>query len=113
MNSLAGLLGLGFRSGRLVVGVDRVRLGLQANEIHCVIIAADARGRVQDKVVRLARGRGVPVVVGPDAPRLGAAVGKSPVMVVGVRERSLADGIVGRARRFGSMGGMSGKDENS
>ena len=83
------------------IGVDRVRRALQQNELHCVVIAADATGRVEDKVVRLARARGVPLVQGPSASQLGATVGKPPVMVVGVEERALAAGIIGRAPHTG------------
>ena len=53
-----------------------MRRALQQDELHCVVIAADATGRVEDKVVRLAR-------------------------VVGVEERALAAGIVGRAPHKG------------
>ena len=74
---------------------------MQLDELHCVVIAADASGRVEDKVVRLARARGVPLVQGPSASRLGATVGKPPVMVVGVEERALAAGIIGRAPHKG------------
>ena len=91
---------MGYRSHSLSVGVDRVRRALQQDEVHCVIIAEDASERVQDKVVRLARGKQVPLVVGPDAARLGQTVGKPPVMVVGVRQRELAQGIMGRATHF-------------
>ncbi len=97
MTDIVGLLGLGARSGRLRIGVDRVRRALQLDELACVVIAADATGRVEDKVVRLARARRVPLVQGPSASKLGATVGKPPVMVVGVEERALAAGIVGRA----------------
>jgi ribosomal protein L7Ae-like RNA K-turn-binding protein len=67
-----------------------------------VVIAADATGRVEDKVVRLARARRVPLVQGPSASQLGATVGKPPVMVVGVEERALAAGIIGRAPHKGT-----------
>ena len=101
MSDLAGLLGLGARSGGILAGVDRVREALQENRLHCVVVASDASGRVEDKVVRLARARGVPLVDGPEASELGATVGKPPVMVVGVQERSLASGIVRWASRRG------------
>lgn len=78
-----------------------MRRALQQDELHCVVIAADATGRVEDKVVRLARARRVPLVQGPSARQLGATVGKPPVMVVGVEERALAAGIVGRAPHKG------------
>jgi len=101
VSDIDGLLGLGNRSGKLTVGVDNVRTGLQEDQVHCVVVAEDARGRVEDKVIRLALGKGVPLVAGPQADRLGAMIGRPPVMVVGVKERALADGIVERAPRFG------------
>ena len=101
MTDIEGLLGLGLRSGTLRVGVEGVRVGLQAGDFHCVVVAADATGRVEDKVIRLARGKRVPLITGPTADRLGASIGRPPVMVVGVMERALADAIVQRAPRFG------------
>jgi len=103
VSGLAGLLGLGLRSGGVVLGVDAVRTGLQHGEVHCVVVAADAAGRVEDKVIRLAEGRGVPLVSGPPAEQLGRAVGKPPVMVVGIAERGLAAGIVAAAPRYGFL----------
>jgi hypothetical protein len=45
-------------------------------------------------VVRLAAGKGVPLVAGPEAATIGLQLGKPPVMAVGVRDRALADGIL-------------------
>jgi hypothetical protein len=47
-----------------------------------------------EKVVRLASAQGVPIVPGPRAVAIGAQLGKPPVMVVGVRDRGLARGMV-------------------
>jgi len=94
MERLLGLLGLGMRARQLVVGVDAVRRALQADEVRCVVVAADAGPRAAEKVVRLARGRGVPLVPGPAAEMLGARLGRPAVMAVGVRDRALADGVL-------------------
>ena len=94
MERLLGLLGLGMRARQLVVGVDAVRRALQANEVRCVVVAADAGPRAAEKVVRLARGRGIPLVPGPAAEVLGARLGRPAVMAVGVRDRALADGVL-------------------
>jgi ribosomal protein L7Ae-like RNA K-turn-binding protein len=82
------------RARQLVVGVDAVRRALQADEVRCVVVAADAGPRAAEKVVRLARGRGVPLVPGPAAEMLGARLGRPAVMAVGVRDRALADGVL-------------------
>ena len=94
MSALLGLLGLGHRGGNVVIGVDAVRQQLQAGRIRCVVLASDASPRAVEKVVRLAAGKGVPLVAGPEAATIGLQLGKPPVMAVGVRDRALADGIV-------------------
>ncbi len=94
MSALLGLLGLGHRGGNVGIGVDAVRQQLQAGRIRCVVLASDASPRAVEKVVRLAAGKGVPLVVGPEAATIGLQLGKPPVMAVGVRDRALADGIV-------------------
>ncbi len=94
MSGVLGLLGLGIRGGNVVVGVDAVRRSLQSRECRCIVVAKDASQRAREKVVRLATALGVPQVEGPDAALLGARLGKPPVMVAGVRDAALADGIV-------------------
>jgi ribosomal protein L7Ae-like RNA K-turn-binding protein len=94
MSGLLGLIGLGYRGGRIIVGVDGVRKEVQAGKCWCVVVAEDASPRAVDKVVRLAAAKGVPLVPGPSAAAIGAQLGKPPVMAVGVRDRALASGMV-------------------
>jgi ribosomal protein L7Ae-like RNA K-turn-binding protein len=90
----ARLLGLGLKARTVVVGVAGVRARLQGNEtVACVVVAEDASDRTKEKVVRLARARGVPVLRGPTAERLGAGLGRSTVQAVGVRDPALASGL--------------------
>jgi ribosomal protein L7Ae-like RNA K-turn-binding protein len=98
---LVRLLGLGVRAGSVVIGVAGVRARLQRNALACVVLAADASPRTRDKVERLARARGVRVLVGPAAARLGAELGRGrgrgrlSVQAVGVADAALARGLVG------------------
>ena len=89
-----GLLGLGLRAGNVVVGVEGVRGGLQREEFWCVVLASDASERAVEKVVALARAKETAVVAGPSADTMGRKLGRPPVMVVGVTDRSLANGIL-------------------
>lgn len=91
---LAGLLGLGVRAGNVVIGVSGVRARLQQGRLAVVVMAADASPRTRDKVERLARARGVPVLAGPVAERLGAQLGRAPVQTVGTEDRALARGLM-------------------
>ena len=73
---LLGLLGLGLAAGHVVVGVDggshaRCRRASAA----CVVIACDAESARRGKGDRLARGKGLPVIVGPVADELGRRAG--------------------------------------
>jgi ribosomal protein L7Ae-like RNA K-turn-binding protein len=94
MSGLLGLVGLGFKGRRVVVGVEAVRRELQAGKCWCVVVADDASPRAVEKVVRLAAAKGVPLLPGPSARAIGAQLGKPPVMAVGVRDRALAGGMV-------------------
>jgi ribosomal protein L7Ae-like RNA K-turn-binding protein len=80
-------------------GVDVTRAWLQQGKCHAVVLAHDASERALLKVVRLAERSGVPLVTGPDAYTLGARLGRPPVMAVGVRDRSLAAGILAAVAR--------------
>src|SRR6266704_42389 len=75
-------------------GVTGVRAKLQRDGLSCVVLAADASPRTRDKVERLARARGVPIVQGPVALELGAGLGRPPLQAVGVRDAGLARGLV-------------------
>jgi ribosomal protein L7Ae-like RNA K-turn-binding protein len=88
------LLGLGVRAGNVVIGVAGVRAGLQRGKLVCVVLAADAGQRTSDKVERLAYARKVPVLRGPVATELGAALGRPPVQAVGVSDAALARGLI-------------------
>lgn len=88
------LLGLGLRAHSVVVGVSGTRAQLAAGKLVCVVLAADATARTLDKVDRSARARGIPVLRGPVADRLGAALGRPPVQAVGVQDRALARGLM-------------------
>jgi ribosomal protein L7Ae-like RNA K-turn-binding protein len=90
---LLRLLGLGLRARHVVVGVAGVRAKLASGRLACVVVAADASPRTFDKVDRPARARGVRVLRGPAADRLGAALGRPPVQAVGVQDTALARGL--------------------
>jgi len=78
----------------VVIGVSGVRMKLQQGRLAVVVLAADASPRTRDKVERLARARGIPVLAGPVAERLGAQLGRPPVQTAGTGDRALARGLM-------------------
>jgi ribosomal protein L7Ae-like RNA K-turn-binding protein len=105
---LLRLLGLGFRARQVVIGVDQVRAELKAGRVACVVVAADVSPRAAEKVVRLAVGKGVPLLPGPSAEAIGARLGRQGIMVAGVLDRALAQGLAEAAPGQRPTGGVSG-----
>ncbi len=91
-----GLVGLGMRAGSVVVGINGVRAALKRGELRLVVVAGDSSERTGDKVVRLARARGIPLVEGPSAALMGQSLGRGEVQAIGVRDDRLAAGIEAR-----------------
>lgn len=88
-----GLLGIGMRAGRVVLGTARVRALLQRGTLPLVVLARDASPRTADKVVRLARARRVPILTGPDAEALGRRFGRPAIQVLAVRDQGIAQAL--------------------
>jgi len=88
---------MGARARTVVIGTAGVRSALKREELAMVVAASDHSERTEDKVLKLARAQGVPVVVGPDTKTLGRDLGRDVIQVVGVKDASLAKGIADRA----------------
>jgi ribosomal protein L7Ae-like RNA K-turn-binding protein len=96
-----GMLGLAARARSLLIGTGAVRQGLQSDRVAAVLIAADRSDRTIDKVERLARARGVPVVAGPPAEELGRQLGRSAVQAVGLTDGAMARGFLAKLAEDG------------
>jgi len=91
--SILSLLGLGARAHRLAIGVDAARDALRRGAAEAVVLAKDAGERAHERLDILAGHKQVPVLIGPDAEHLGAALGRPPVHGVAVLDRQLARGL--------------------
>jgi ribosomal protein L7Ae-like RNA K-turn-binding protein len=89
-----GLLGLGVRGGRVIVGVPRVREAARRGALRLAVIAPDASRHSLAKVTPLLEAKRIRIIEGPDAARLGAAVGRESTAAVGVVDSDLARGIL-------------------
>ena len=93
IRSALSLLGLGARAHRLAIGVDAARAALQRGKAEAVVMPSDAGERARERLVMLAGHKQVPLLIGPDAEKLGAALGRPPVHGVAVLDRQLARGL--------------------
>ena len=96
---ILGLVGLGVRSRRVVIGVEMVRAAAKKGTLVLAIVAPDASRHSREKVLPLLAAKRVQVIEGPFAAALGAAVGREATAAVGVIDRDLAKGISELAER--------------
>ncbi len=89
-----GLLGLGVRGRRAVVGVENVREAAKRGKLVLAVVAPDASRHSLAKVTPLLEARRVRIIEGPGTVRLGGAVGRDATAAVGVVDRDLARGIL-------------------
>jgi len=95
------LIGLAVRAGSVLIGTSAVRDGLRRGEVLLLVLAGDHGRRTEEKVARLARGKGVRIVEGPDSVELGRRLGRKTVQALGLLDPNLASeiGSVDRAEK--------------
>lgn len=90
---VSGALGLARRAGRAVVGTEAVRSAAAAGDLEIVLMAADASENARNRIRKALRGRSVPVREWADRRHLGAALGRGPVVAVGLTDPGLAGSL--------------------
>ena len=98
---LLGLLGLGLRSRRAVLGVDRVREAARRGTLRVAVVAADAAANSRQKVDGLLAAKRVPMLMVASAATLGQVGGRETTAVIGVVDAELATGILALAAPAG------------
>ena len=88
-----GLVGLGIRARRAVVGVQQVRDAARRGKLKLALVASDASRNSMDKVVPLLTARSVAILQGFKSEELAASCGRESVSVLGVLDAGLARGI--------------------
>ncbi len=108
VKKLSGLLGLGVRGRRVVVGVESVRTAAKRGKLVLAIAACDASANSMNKAIPLLKARGISVLSGPEGKSLGTAVGRETTAIVGIVDRGLAGGI--RALKLDALVGQGQGD---
>lgn len=88
------LVGLAMRAGRSVLGTHAVKEGARRGDLDVVVMAADATDNARSRVLPLLAAVDVPVVRCASAIALGRAVGRPRLVVVGIRDRRLAEKVL-------------------
>jgi ribosomal protein L7Ae-like RNA K-turn-binding protein len=92
------LVGLARRAGFAVVGTQAVRDAARRGELRVVVVAEDATDNARRRLGSILESAELEVVTRGTRSGLGRAVGRSEVVVVGIRDRGLGLRIVGEVR---------------
>ena len=95
---LLQLVGLARRAGFAVVGTQAVRDAARRGELSVVVVAEDATENARRRIRGMMERSELQVVAGGTRSSLGQAVGRSEVVVVGIRDRGLGSRIVAEVR---------------
>jgi ribosomal protein L7Ae-like RNA K-turn-binding protein len=87
------LLGLARRAGKLILGADGVETAIRQGKIRAVVVAEDASNATASTVKDLAQKHSVPFLVVYSKDQLGELMGRRELAVMGITDRSFADGI--------------------
>lgn len=103
-----GYLGLARRAGRAVVGRRALEDAARAGRLAALVVARDATENGRRRLAGVVRRADVPAVELADRVRLGAAVGKGPVVAVGVTDPALASRLLREAEGAPDARGFRG-----
>lgn len=92
-----GLLGLGMRGRKVVVGAEQVRDKARAGSVVVALVAMDVSRHSLDKVLPILRAKGTEIIEWPSAAELGASVGRASTAAVGIVDQALARGVLAAA----------------
>jgi len=103
---LTGILSLGRKSGVVVAGFEKVRLGISENTITVLVQASDGSDRQGRKLIP--RDVSCQCYRCLSSTELGEPFGKESVVYVGVKDGPMAHGIAIAAQKLERMRGMEG-----
>ncbi|MFQ5746438.1 MAG: L7Ae/L30e/S12e/Gadd45 family ribosomal protein [Gemmatimonadota bacterium] len=88
------LLGLARRAGRTVIGTRAVREAARRGGLAGVVLATDATQNARARLEPALRSGGVPCASLATSAEIGLAVGRGPMVAVGITDRALAGRIL-------------------
>lgn len=88
-----GFIGLSMKAGKLVFGTEAVTEALVKRKVKLVIVAEDAADRTIENFKKLAEKLKVPFVIWGTLQELSQAIGKENKVVIGIKDKNLANEI--------------------
>lgn len=90
------LLGLARRAGSLVTGSEAVKGAVRSGSLSAVVFARDASANAVRRIEPALARQGIRSSACGDRAALGAALGKGPIVVVGITDAALARAVLSR-----------------
>lgn len=108
MTAALRILGLAHRAGRAVIGTRAVVEAGAGGELRAVVVARDATDNALDRLSGVLGRADLGALEGPERERLGEALGRERLVVVGVTEVGFAEKL---AEQLPRHRGPSDEDE--
>lgn len=89
-----GFIGLSMKAGKIVFGTEAVVQSIQKRKVKLVIVAEDAADRTIEKFRKLAEECKIPFVKYGETNSLSKAIGKDNKVVIGIKDKNIAEQIV-------------------
>ena len=91
-----GLIGLSMRAGKIVFGTEAVTEAIERRKIKLVIVAEDAADRTIEKFERISEEYNIKCIKFGESENLSKAIGKENKVVIGIKDKNIAEQIVKR-----------------
>ena len=91
---IMGLIGLSMKAGKIVFGTEAVADSIQRKKVKLVIVAEDAADRTIEKFRKLTEECKIQFVKFGKTEALSKAIGKENKVVIGIKDKNIADQIV-------------------
>ena len=91
-----GLIGLSMKAGKITFGTEAVDDSIQRKKVKLVIVTEDAADRTIEKFKKLTKENNIPFVIYGETETLSKAIGKENKVVIGIKDKNIAEQIVKR-----------------
>ena len=105
--NLLGMIGLCNRSGKIIIGSERIAQAAQRGQVKLLVCAQDTGVNTQKTVEKIAKNHHIPLLVLFSKEELGPMAGKQEASVVAVCDKGFAASILKKSEelRGGDMHG--------
>ncbi len=93
---IMGLIGLSMKAGKVIFGTETVREAAERKKIKLIIVAEDAADRTILNFKKIAEKQKILFITWGTEQELSKAIGKENKVIIGIKDKNLANAIIKR-----------------